>query len=60
MLHQKELVLNEGDTENFLAGMDLLDKIISAIDLYSTSSQLGGMLTSPSLGPVGGGDTLEQ
>lgn len=60
MLHQKELVLNAGDTENFLAGMDLLDKIVSAIDLYSMNSQLGGALSSPSLGNMGGGDMLEQ
>ena len=60
MLHQKELVLNAGDTENFLAGMDLLDKIVSAIDLYSMNSQLGGALSSPSLGNMGGGDVLEQ
>ena len=59
-LHQKELVLNAGDTENFLAGMDLLDKIVSAIDLYSMNSQLGGALSSPSLGNMGGGDVLEQ
>jgi hypothetical protein len=54
------LVLNAGDTENFLAGMDLLDKIVSAIDLYSMNSQLSGALSSPSLGNMGGKDTLEQ
>lgn len=60
MLHQKELVLNAGDTENFLASMELLDKIVSAIDLYSMNSQLGGALSSPSLGNMGSGDVLEQ
>lgn len=59
-LHQKELVLNASDTENFLQAMDILDKIVSAIDLYSMNSQLGGALSSPSLGSMGGGDVLEQ
>lgn len=49
-LHQKELVLNAQDTENLLASMDILDKIISTIDLYSSSVQLGGMLSSPRYG----------
>ena len=49
-LHQKELVLNAQDTENLLASMDILDKIISTIDLYSSSAQLGGMLSSPRYG----------
>jgi hypothetical protein len=52
MLHQKELVLNAGDTENFLASMDLLDKIVSAINLYSANAQFGGLLSSPSLGNI--------
>jgi hypothetical protein len=60
MLDQKELVLNAGDTENFLASMELLNKIVSAIDLYSMNSQLGGALYSPSIGTIGGGDLLEQ
>ena len=59
-LHQKELVLNANDTENFLQAMDILDKIVSAIDLYSMNSQLGGALSSPSLGNMSGGDILEQ
>lgn len=49
-LHQKELVLNAQDTENLLASMDILDKIISTIDLYSSSAQLGGLLSSPRYG----------
>lgn len=61
MLHKKELVLNEQDTENFLAGMNILDKIVSIIDLYSINSSLGGMLSSPSLGAVSSGsEALEQ
>jgi hypothetical protein len=52
--------LNQGDTENFLAGMDLLNKIVSAIDLYSMNSQLGGMLSTPSLGHMNNENMLEQ
>ena len=52
LLHKKELILKEGDTANFLEGMSILDKIVSAIDLYSMNSQLGGILSSPSLGRV--------
>lgn len=59
-LHQKELVLNAKDTENLLASMDILDKIISTIDLYSTSAQLGGMLSSPRYGGFGESEPLEQ
>ena len=60
LLHKKELVLNEHDTENFLTGIDLLNKIISIIDLQSISSQLGGILSSPSLGNINNDETLEQ
>ena len=50
MLHKKELVLKEGDTENFLASMELLERILSIIDLQSANAQLGGTLSSPSYG----------
>lgn len=46
-LHQKELVLNQGDTENFLASMEVLERILQVIDLQSTSSQIGGLLSAP-------------
>jgi hypothetical protein len=59
-LHQKELVLNAGDTDNFLAGMELLNKIVQAIDLYSMNAQLGGLLSSPSYSSYGSGEVLEQ
>lgn len=58
MLHQKELVLNAGDTENFLASMEVLDHILEVIDLQSTSSRLGGLLTSPTIG--GNDSVIEQ
>lgn len=58
-LHQKELVLNKEDTENFLASMGILERILQIIDLQSMSSQLGGILSSPMLG-VTNNPNLEQ
>ena len=49
MLHEKEMVLNQNDTENFLASMEFLHKILEVIDLQAMSSQLGGILSSPNL-----------
>ena len=48
-LHQKELVLNEGDTANFLSSMEVLERILRLIDLQSASAQLGGILSSPNV-----------
>jgi hypothetical protein len=33
MLHEKELILNARDTENFLSSIELLDNIVKTIDL---------------------------
>ena len=60
MLHEKELVLNKKDTENFLASMDILDKIVSVIDLHSTNAQLGGLLSSPYYSGFKDNQILEQ
>lgn len=46
-LHQKELILNQHDTENFLASMEILERILQMIDLQATSAQLGGILSTP-------------
>ena len=46
-LDEKELILNEGDTANFLASMELLSHILEMIDLQSATAQLGGLLTTP-------------
>ena len=50
MLHEKELVLNQKETENFLASMELLDSIVKTIDLYSANAQYGGLLSTPTFG----------
>ena len=49
MVHEKELILNPHDTENFLASMEFLHKILEVIDLQAMSSQLGGILSSPGM-----------
>ena len=59
MLHEKELVLNKGDTENFLASMGILNNILQTIDLQSANAQIGGILTTPNF-HGGGNDMLEQ
>ena len=59
MLHEKELILNKGDTENFLASMGILNNILQTIDLQSANAQIGGILTTPNF-HGGGNDMLEQ
>lgn len=58
MLHEKELVLNAQDTENFLTSMELLDNITRILDLASMSSQMSG-LSSPNLNNMES-ETLQQ
>ena len=47
MLHEKELILNKADTANFLASMEVLERILQILDLQAFSSQIGGVLTTP-------------
>ena len=42
-LHQKELVLNAADTENFLSAIGIIREISQAIDLQSLASQFSGL-----------------
>ena len=59
MLHEKELILDKQDTENFLSGMELLNNIIQVIDLQAMNSSIGGVLSSPGLGNIKS-EALEQ
>ena len=52
VLDEKELVLNKGDTENFLMSMNVLERILQVLDLQAISSQLGGVLSSPHFSSV--------
>lgn len=49
MLHQKELVLNPDDTQNFLTSLDVLHEIIKMIDLQAINSRVGGFLQIPNM-----------
>ena len=60
ILDEKELVLNQGDTANFLASMEVLERILQVIDLHSMNAQLGGLLSSPSYGGNNNETTIEQ
>ena len=46
-LHQKEIVLNEDDTQNLLDAITLIREISSAIDLRAATSNLATGLNSP-------------
>ena len=59
MVHKKELILKEGDTANFLASMEVLERILSIIDLQSANAQYIGAINSPALKSTGQ-DVLEQ
>ena len=59
MLHEKEIILNKDDTKNFLASLELLDSILSTIDLHTMNSQFNGMFSSPYISNLGK-EMLEQ
>lgn len=60
LLHQKELVLNQEDTANMLAAIDMVRQISSMIDLNAMSS-MKGVSALLSAGGVGaGGGNFEQ
>lgn len=59
MLHQKEIVLNAQDTENFLAAINIVRDIASAIDLRAAAQQSAlSQITAASVSPMT--QTLEQ
>jgi hypothetical protein len=44
MLHQKEIVLNAKDTENFLHAIEIVRQLASQIDLQASAMASGGWL----------------
>ena len=60
VLDEKELVLNQNDTANFLASMEVLERILEIIDLQTMSNQIGGQLTTPGIGYGSSNQVLEQ
>ena len=57
-LHQKELVLNAGDTENMLSAIKIIRQISNNIDLRAASQASAAGITSPSY--MGANQILEQ
>lgn len=60
LLHQKELVLNSSDTENFLSAVSILRDITSQIDLQAASMSYNNILDSTRFTAGAQRDTLEQ
>lgn len=60
LLHQKELVLNSSDTENFLSAVSILRDITSQIDLQAASMSYNNILDSTRFTASTQRDTLEQ
>ena len=60
LLHEKELILNAHDTENFLASMEVLERILSIIDLQSLNARLNNSLISPGVVNAKTAETVEQ
>ena len=60
ILDEKELILNQGDTANFLASMEVLERILEIIDLQAMNNQLGGRLSTPGIVHDTTTQTLEQ
>lgn len=59
MLHQKEIVLNAHDTENFLAAVNIVRDIASIIDLQAAAQRSTlSMISSASVNPTA--QTLQQ
>ena len=60
ILDEKELILDKNDTANFLASMEVLERILEMIDLQAVNSQLGGMLSTPSVNNSSVSQTIDQ
>ena len=60
ILDEKELILDKNDTANFLASMEVLERILEIIDLQAVNAQLGGALATPSIHNGSTSQTVEQ
>ena len=56
-LHQKELILNENDTQNILLAVDVVRQITEGLKGFATSAGLQGL---NSFAKQSQGDTIEQ
>ena len=61
ILHQRELILNELDTSNFLQALEITRQIMSVIDIQAKQASLGlGAITASTLKDEKPKETLEQ
>lgn len=58
VLHEKELVLNQNDTQNLLSTVSLIRELVSMIDAQAASASLFNLMSTPSPNP--NANTLEQ
>ena len=59
MLHQKEIVLNASDTENFLSAIGIVRDIAKMIDLQAASQQYA-LMSALTMSTAPSGQTLQQ
>lgn len=58
ILHEKELVLNQNDTQNILSTVSLIRELVNMIDAQAASASLFNLIPTPSPNP--NANTLEQ
>lgn len=58
ILHEKELILNQDDTQNILSTVSLIRELVSMIDAQAASASLFNLISTPSPSP--NANTLEQ
>ena len=58
VLHEKELILNQDDTQNILSTVSLIRELVNMIDAQATSASLFNLISTPSPSP--NANTLEQ
>ena len=60
MIHEKELILNESDTENMLGAIGILRDLVSKIEINSLSAMTASLQTPNKVQPIGGSETIQQ
>ena len=58
ILHEKELILNQDDTQNILSTVSLIRELVNMIDAQAASASLFNLISTPSPNP--NANTLEQ
>lgn len=58
ILHEKELILNQDDTQNILSTVSLIRELVNMIDAQAASASLFNLISTPSPNP--NSNTLEQ